>query len=68
MLKMIQDVLDAEANAIRNIPSTNPFVECVELFLEAKRNGGKLVISGVGKAGEVGRKLLSHFAQLDFQA
>lgn len=64
MLKMIQDVLDAEANAIRNIPSTNPFVECVELFLEAKRNGGKLVISGVGKAGEVGKKIAVTFCSI----
>src|SRR5450830_354175 len=61
---MIQDVLEAEANAIRNIPSTNPFVECVELFLEAKRNGGKLVISGVGKAGEVGKKIAVTFCSI----
>ena len=61
---MIQDVLEAEANAIRNIPSTNPFVECVELFLEAKRNGGKLVISGVGKAGEVGKKIAVTFCSV----
>ena len=61
---MIQDVLEAEAAAIRNIPATNPFVECVELFLQAKRNGGKLVISGVGKAGEVGKKIASTFCSI----
>lgn len=61
---MIQDVLEAEANAIRNIPATNPFVECVELFLEAKRNGGKLIISGVGKAGEVGKKIAVTFCSI----
>ena len=58
---MIQDALEAEANAIRNIPATNPFVEWVALFLEAKRNGGKLIISGVGKAGEVGKKIAVTF-------
>ena len=61
---MIQDVLEAEAKAIRNIPATNPFVECVELFLETKRNGGKLVISGVGKAGEVGKKIAVTFCSI----
>ena len=64
MLKMIQDVLEAEANAIRGIPATNPFVECVELFLEAKGKGGKLVISGVGKAGEVGKKMAVTFCSI----
>ena len=49
MQKIIQDVLKAEADAIRGIPAANPFVECVELFLESKQKGGKLVISGVGK-------------------
>ena len=61
MQKIIQDVLQAEISAIRGIPATNPFVECVELFLESKRMGGKLVISGVGKAGEVGRKMAVTF-------
>ena len=61
MQKIIQDVLQAEINAICGIPATNPFVECVELFLESKRMGGKLVISGVGKAGEVGRKMAVTF-------
>ena len=33
MQKIIQDVLQAEINAIRGIPAMNTFVECVELFL-----------------------------------
>jgi arabinose-5-phosphate isomerase len=39
-------------------------VECVELFLEAKRNGGKLIISGVGNAGEVGKKIAVTFCSI----
>lgn len=66
MLKMIQAVLDAEVSAIRGIPANNPFVECVELFLAVKRRNGKLVISGVGKAGEVGRKMAATFCSLGF--
>lgn len=64
MLKMIQDVLNAEAEAIRSIPANNPFVDCVELFLDARRLGGKLVISGVGKAGEIGKKMVVTFCSI----
>ncbi len=64
MQKIIQDVLKAEADAIRGIPAANPFVECVELFLESKQKGGKLVISGVGKAGEIGKKMAVTFCSV----
>ena len=64
MLKMIQDVLAAEAQAIQSIPADNPFVECVAIFLESKHKGGKLVISGVGKAGEVGKKMATTFCSV----
>jgi len=56
MQKLIKDVLVAEAVAISAISDQNPFEQCAELFLKAKAIGGKLVISGVGKAGEVGKK------------
>jgi arabinose-5-phosphate isomerase len=53
----IEGVLEAQASSIRQIPRSNPFEECVRLFLDAKSKGGKLVVSGVGKAGEVGKKI-----------
>lgn len=64
MLKIIQDVLAAEVTAILNIPESNPFAACIQLFLESKRKGGKLVISGVGKAGEVGKKIAVTFCSV----
>lgn len=64
MIKMIRDVLAAEAEAVMSIPDNNPFVECVTLFLDSKHRGGKLVISGVGKAGEVGKKMASTFCSV----
>ena len=64
MLKIIRDVLAAEAAAIRSIPVANPFVESVALFLESARCGGKVVISGVGKAGDVGRKMATTFCSV----
>lgn len=64
MLKVVQDVLNAEAAAILNIPDANPFVPCVELFLAGRQRGGKLVISGVGKAGEIGKKMAVTFCSV----
>ena len=64
MQKLIQDVLAAEAKAISSISDQNPFEQCTELFLRAKANGGKLVISGVGKAGEVGKKIAVTFCSV----
>lgn len=64
MQKIIQSVLETEINAIRGIPTTNPFLECVELFLASKCSGGKLVISGVGKAGEVAKKMAVTFCSI----
>ncbi len=64
MLTMIQDILLAEAEAVRAIPADNPFVACVSLFLEAKHRGGKVVVAGVGKAGEVGRKMATTFCSV----
>ena len=45
---------------IDSISDQNPFEQCTELFLKA--NGGKLVISGVGKGGEVGKKMAVTFS------
>ncbi|MDE2254360.1 MAG: SIS domain-containing protein [Betaproteobacteria bacterium] len=57
MQNTIQSILAAEAAAIQNIPLDNPFEPAVQCFLEAARAGGKVVVSGVGKAGGVGAKI-----------
>lgn len=64
MQEMINSVLESEANAIRAIPSSNPFTECVELFLQCKKHNGKLVVSGVGKAGKIGKKIADTFCSI----
>jgi arabinose-5-phosphate isomerase len=64
MLKVIQEILEAEAEAIRGIPADNPYQECAALFIETARGGGKVVVSGVGKAGEIGRKIAATFCSV----
>jgi arabinose-5-phosphate isomerase len=50
----IKDLLQAEANAILNIPVTDNFSKAVDLIYTAVHlNKGKLVASGMGKAGQI---------------
>jgi arabinose-5-phosphate isomerase len=54
MKEEIQQILDAEAKAIRNIPVTGHYIKAIELIYQAVHmQGGKVVASGVGKAGQI---------------
>lgn len=54
MSSEIKDLLQAEASAILNIPVTNNFAKAVDLIYKAVHiNKGKLVASGMGKAGQI---------------
>lgn len=64
MLDLIETLLAAEAAAIRAIPADNPFEECAVWFIETARAGGKVVVSGVGKAGEIGKKMATTFCSV----
>ncbi|SCC94457.1 Sigma factor regulator FecR [Thiomonas sp. X19] len=57
MQNAIQSILAAEAAVIQNIPLDNPFEPAVQCFLASARAGGKVVVSGVGKAGGIGAKI-----------
>jgi arabinose-5-phosphate isomerase len=50
----IRRVLELEAEAIRSIPVTSDYEEVVALIYErVHRQGGKIIASGMGKAGHV---------------
>ena len=50
----IRRVLDQEAEAIRSIPLTIDYDQVVEMIYErVHRKGGKIIASGMGKAGHV---------------
>ena len=50
----IEEILQKEAQAILDIPVTDQFEKAVELIVEqVHRKGGKLVTSGMGKAGQI---------------
>ncbi len=58
----IEDILHKEAQAILNIPVTDQFELAVNLIVEqVHRKGGKLVTSGMGKAGQIAMNIATTF-------
>ena len=54
MITRIQQLINHEADAIRNIPVNNSITEAVDLIYHtSKKNAGKVVTSGMGKAGQI---------------
>ncbi|MFO7655581.1 MAG: SIS domain-containing protein [Bacteroidales bacterium] len=54
MKQDIQKLLDAEAEAIQNIPLDDSFEKALTLIHRSVHlNGGKVIISGMGKAGQI---------------
>ena len=55
-------ILEAEAEAVKNIPVTDDYGRAVELIVEnVNRRGGKLVTSGMGKAGQIAMNIATTF-------
>ena len=61
VLQFGREILHDEARALDALADTldGPFEEAVRLILECK---GKLIVSGLGKSGHVGRKIAATFA------
>ena len=57
------DILNHESKAILNIPLGDEYEKAVELIVEhVHRRGGKLVASGMGKAGQIAMNIATTFA------
>lgn len=62
-IERVKDVLRHEADAIMNIPVDGSFDEAVTLIhRHVHINGGKLVSSGMGKAGEIAQNISTTFS------
>lgn len=58
----IQTILKKESNAILNIPVTDQYEKAIDLIVEyVHEKRGKLVISGMGKAGQIGQNISTTF-------
>ena len=59
----IKQLLEKEANAILNLPITDDFAKAIDLIHEQiHREKGKLVTSGMGKAGQIAMNIASTFS------
>ncbi|MDE5572566.1 MAG: SIS domain-containing protein, partial [Muribaculaceae bacterium] len=62
MKESMREILKAESNAILQIPVTDGYERAVDLIVEHVHNrGGKLVTSGMGKAGQIAMNIATTF-------
>ena len=58
----MRQILEAESRAIMGIPVTDQYEEAVNLIVEqVHEKGGKLVTSGMGKAGQIAMNIATTF-------
>lgn len=69
MMKSIQELLQREAQAVLNIPITDAYEKAVELIVEQiYRKKGKLVTTGMGKAGQIAMNIATTFCSTGIPA
>lgn len=62
MIESIKDLLQKEAQAVLNIPITDAYEKAVDLIIEQIHiKKGKLVTSGMGKAGQIAMNIATTF-------
>ena len=63
MIKNVRDIFRQEAAAINNIPITGSFEDAIQLiYQQVHQKRGKLVSSGMGKAGEIAKNISTTFS------
>lgn len=59
----IRNILMFESEAVKNIPITDQYEKAVDLIVEqVHKKGGKLVTSGMGKAGQIALNIATTFS------
>ncbi len=59
----IAEMLNAEIKALQAIPLDNPYEEAISIILEqVHRQGGRLITSGMGKAGQIAHNIATTFS------
>ena len=60
---IMRSILERESQAILNIPVTDDYGRAVDLIVEhVNRRGGKLICSGMGKAGQIAMNIATTFS------
>lgn len=59
----ISEILEIEMKAIGSIPTDNPYNEAIELIIQhVHKQGGRLITSGMGKAGQIALNIATTFS------
>lgn len=62
MKNQVKEIFEAEAKAVLNIPVDDSFEKAVNLIYDhVHKRGGKLVTSGMGKAGQIAHDIATTF-------
>lgn len=60
---LMRNILEAEAKAISRIPISDEYAHAVELIVrQVNERGGKLITSGMGKAGQIALNIATTFS------
>ena len=63
MLDIVKSVLEAESRAIQNIPISDSFLKATDIIHhQVHIKGGKLITSGMGKAGQIANNMATTFS------
>ncbi|MCX6325431.1 MAG: SIS domain-containing protein [Bacteroidia bacterium] len=63
MIEKIREIFNDEATAIKNIPVTNSFEDAIGIIhRQVHGKNGKLVTSGMGKAGQIAHNIATTFS------
>lgn len=63
MINRVKEILQHEANAVLGVPVTGAFEQAIQLIhRQIHVNGGKLISSGMGKAGEIATNISTTFS------
>ncbi|MDU1891002.1 MAG: SIS domain-containing protein [Dysgonomonas sp.] len=59
----IRSILEHEASSILNIPISDAYTKAIDIIVEqVNQKGGKLVTSGMGKAGQIAQNIATTFS------
>lgn len=62
-MKTVHDIFEKEASAIKNIPVNDNYNKVVDLiYTRVHKKGGKVVTSGMGKAGQIALNIATTFS------
>ncbi len=63
LMENIRQIFAHEANAINNIPVTEDFEKAIDIvYQKVHVEGGKLIVSGMGKAGQIAQNIATTFS------